>query len=35
MPGARNFWLIRFSGEGSFIVVGEWDSMEVPLRVPR
>jgi hypothetical protein len=27
MPGARNFWLIR-SGERSFVVVGEWDSME-------
>lgn len=27
MPGGRNFWLIR-SGERSFIVVGEWDSME-------
>jgi len=27
MSGARNFWLIR-SGERSFIVVGEWDSME-------
>lgn len=27
MPGGRNFWLIR-SGERSFIVVAEWDSME-------
>lgn len=27
MAGARNFWVIR-SGERSFIVVGEWDSME-------
>lgn len=26
MPGGRNFWLVR-SGERSFIVVGEWDSM--------
>lgn len=25
--GGRNFWLVR-SGEHSFIVVGEWDSME-------
>lgn len=27
MPGGRNFWLIR-TGERSFIVVGEWDSVE-------
>lgn len=27
MPGSRNFWLIR-SGERSFIVVAEWDSLE-------
>lgn len=27
MPGNRNFWLVK-SGERSFIVVGEWDSME-------
>ena len=27
MPGGRNFWLIR-SGERSFIVVAEWDSLE-------
>jgi len=27
LPGARNFWLIR-SGERSFIVVAEWDSMQ-------
>ena len=27
MPGMRNFWLVK-SGERSFIVVGEWDSME-------
>ena len=27
MPGGRNFWLIR-SGERSFVVVGEWDSLE-------
>ena len=26
MPGGRNFWIVR-SGERSFIVVGEWDSM--------
>ena len=26
MPGLRNFWLTR-SGERSYIVVGEWDSM--------
>lgn len=25
--GGRNFWLVR-SGDHSFIVVGEWDSME-------
>lgn len=27
MAGARNFWLVR-SGERSFIVVAEWDSIE-------
>jgi len=27
MPGARNFWLVR-TGERSFIVVAEWDSLE-------
>ena len=27
MPGGRNVWLVK-SGERSFIVVGEWDSME-------
>jgi quinol monooxygenase YgiN len=27
MPGGRNFWLVR-SGERSFIVVAEWDSLE-------
>lgn len=27
MPGGRNFWLVR-SGERSFVVVGEWDSMD-------
>jgi hypothetical protein len=27
MPGGRNFWLIH-TGERSFTVVGEWDSME-------
>lgn len=27
LPGARNFWLVR-SGERTFIVVAEWDSME-------
>ena len=26
MPGGRNFWLVK-SGERSFVVVGEWDSM--------
>lgn len=26
MPGNRNFWLVR-TGERSFIVIGEWDSM--------
>ena len=27
MPGNRNFWLVK-SGERSFVVVGEWDSMD-------
>lgn len=27
VPGGRNFWLVR-SGERSFIVVAEWDSLE-------
>ena len=27
MPGARNFWLVR-SGERSFVVVAEWDSLD-------
>lgn len=27
MKGSRNFWLVK-SGERSYIVVGEWDSME-------
>ncbi len=27
MPGARNFWLVR-SGERSFMVVAEWDSLD-------
>jgi hypothetical protein len=27
IPGHRNFWLVK-SGERSFIVIGEWDSME-------
>jgi len=27
MPGARNFWLVR-TGERSFTVVAEWDSLE-------
>jgi quinol monooxygenase YgiN len=26
MPGGRNFWLVR-SGERSFMVVAEWDSL--------
>lgn len=26
MPGGRNFWVVR-SGERSYIVVAEWDSM--------
>jgi quinol monooxygenase YgiN len=26
MPGGRNFWIVR-SGDRSFIVVTEWDSM--------
>ena len=26
MPGGRNFWIVR-SGERSYIVVAEWDSM--------
>lgn len=26
MAGSRNFWLVR-SGERSFVVIGEWDSM--------
>ncbi len=26
MPGGRNFWLVK-SGDRSFVVVGEWDSM--------
>ena len=25
-PGSRNFWLVK-SGERSFIVIGEWESM--------
>ena len=27
IPGSRNFWLVK-SGERSFIVIGEWESME-------
>jgi hypothetical protein len=27
MPGGRNFWVVR-SGERSYIVMGEWDSMD-------
>lgn len=27
MPGSRNFWVVK-SGERSFVIVGEWDSME-------
>ena len=27
MPGSRNFWVVR-SGERSFIIIGEWDSLE-------
>ena len=27
MSGGRNFWLVK-TGERSFCVVGEWDSME-------
>jgi hypothetical protein len=27
LPGVRNFWLVR-SGERSFMVVGEWDSLD-------
>ena len=27
IPGSRNFWLVQ-SGERSFIVIGEWDSMD-------
>ncbi len=27
LPGVRNFWLIR-SGERSFIVVAEWESIQ-------
>lgn len=27
MPGARNLWIVR-SGERSYIVVGEWDSLD-------
>jgi quinol monooxygenase YgiN len=27
MPGGRNFWVMQ-SGERSFVIVGEWDSME-------
>lgn len=27
MPGGRNFWIVR-SGERSFIIVGEWDSLD-------
>ncbi len=27
MKGNRNFWLVK-SGERSFIVIGEWDSMD-------
>ena len=27
MPGVRSFWLVR-SGERSFMVVGEWDSLD-------
>ena len=26
MPGGRNFWLMK-SGENSFVVIGEWDSL--------
>lgn len=26
MPGGRNFWVMK-SGERSFVIVGEWDSM--------
>ena len=27
MPGGRNFWVMK-SGERSYVIVGEWDSME-------
>jgi len=27
MPGGRNFWVVK-TGERSFCVVGEWDSMD-------
>ena len=26
IPGGRNFWLMK-SGENSFVVIGEWDSL--------
>ena len=28
MPGGRNFWVVK-TGERDFIVVGEWDSLDV------
>ena len=27
MPGGRNFWVMQ-SGERSYIVIGEWDSLD-------
>ncbi|MCF1709051.1 antibiotic biosynthesis monooxygenase [Tabrizicola sp. J26] len=27
MPGGRNFWVMK-SGERSYVIVGEWDSMD-------
>jgi quinol monooxygenase YgiN len=27
MPGSRNFWVVR-TGERSFTIVGEWDSLD-------
>lgn len=27
MPGGRNFWVMK-SGERSYVIVGEWDSLE-------
>ena len=27
MPGGRNFWIMK-SGERSYVIIGEWDSLE-------